>query len=436
MIAAISMSSMVASVAFAEDPCIKIRAAFDIGSSATKTSVFKINACKRRIVEKLYPADDNQAEQDASVLPINFKDELDNGVNKALSDGDFDPSAFPYFRFPFEKKAKETLLAQKQMLATRFNPSDFIAVATQAFRESQNSKNIIDFLNSNGFKALTIMQEQEAMIEWGGSVASMKNKMDVDDNDVVSWGIGGGSMQFGAKSAKGKNIPVITQYGSDPMYTKSKDALGKQKLLPISKDQITTLVDMVKRDLSYADDAFRDRFGEGVTTVGVGGVINIGVKQFLSIQLAKSGMNPKTSFFSREDIKAALDLIANQPADSAIWGVEDISNPKAPKPIKEKYREATVSNLALVYGAMLALNIPSVKYSDVNNTYGAPFAPEFKIKVVPRPKPKPMVKLEGKKTVKIEGVEKQVDIYVAPEEAPAPQGEPGVRSSIVDADEF
>lgn len=372
------------------DPCIKTRAAFDIGSSATKLSVFEINICKGRIVKQLYPG---KGEKDAARAKIDFKKDLTEGVAMAKENGTYDPSMFPLFSSLLMAKAKKSFQDLKNN-AARFNPDDYVAVATQAFRESKNSEDLINWLEDNKIKALIPDQPLEAMIELMGATADLRDKTDVRDKDIVSWGIGAASMQMGMTLNNGKFGAFTSQLASEPFQTRAVEQLrGSGALLPLSREEIDTLVRIAREEASSAPIEVQNRMGDRVMVVGVGGVINQSLKPFLAMQ------GVKRNFFIQEDVQDALYKLADQGVDSEVFGVES-TDPDAPPFVARKYREATVTNLALILGVMKTLGISQVKYSDIDNTFGAPFTTEFGIKMA-KPKPKtPAQPVLVKQTVK------------------------------------
>src|SRR5262249_14257870 len=111
----------------ADPSCIRTRAAFDVGSSSTKMKVFKINICTSRIVELVYPSNDDEAK--VATVKIEFKkdliDSIQRGKDAAERKGtEFTGEGYPRFGEDTMIQA-EAAFAKLKANAERFHPSDY-----------------------------------------------------------------------------------------------------------------------------------------------------------------------------------------------------------------------------------------------------------------------------------------------------------------------
>jgi hypothetical protein len=338
--------------------CEHVRAAFDVGSSATKMKVFKVNVCKQRIIEQLFP----KTEEDKKLATVDL--DFASDLLKSRKDTSADPSIVPYFSTPMILKA-EREFAKLKSLAEPYKPDAYVAVATQAFRESRNAADVVvTRLQQNlGIKVLVPLQTEEALLEW---VAASSDMGVTDLSTVVTWGIGGGSMQIGTRDRAGQ----FTTFTSVVASTNMLDAVyqGLQRtdatLLPVTHDEIEQMIGYAQAEAGRASGDIKNKLTKfGVGVIGVGGVINKSVRTLL-VSLGITDEN--AAYFTQDNVNSALNQIAGADANSDVFA-------KVPA----KFRNMTVTNLALVLGTMRELRIPAVYYSSIDNTYAAPFAKEL-----------------------------------------------------------
>lgn len=345
--------------------CEHVRAAFDVGSSSTKMKVFKIDICKQKILEQLFP----KTEEDDKAA----RAELDFAGDLMLSrkDPNADPSLVPYFSSPIMMKAEKEFARLKE-LAKPFKPESYVGVATQAFREARNAEDvvIVRLKDRLGIKVLVPLQEQEALLEWLGATAYLDDPT-ASLSKVVTWGIGGGSMQVGAKDANGKFITWASGLASTNMMDVAFQGLQRdaKSLLPVTSEEMAQMIKFAEDEaINSASSDLKNRInGFQVAKLGVGGVINKSIKgTLINLNL----MQANAPSFSRDQVKRAAELLTGIEANDSILA-------KVP----EKLRNQTITNVALVLGVMQGLNISEVYFSPIDNTFAAPFAAELGIKM-------------------------------------------------------
>ena len=238
--------------------CLKIRAAFDIGSGSTKMVVAKVNTCQQQVVQILL-------EQQ---LGVNYYQDLQqNGQKlsaKIMQEG---------------LQALQTLKAAAQQKGA----SDFIAAGTKVFRDAQNVNEFTKKLEKAGIRFQVLSDQDEAVLGFRAAAA----KTGINPKDLVVWDIGGGSMQIaiggnpqnpwdpqdmylGNLAAKGfLHIVLTTFYDAK---TQTPNPYGK-KITPVQK---------MAQGLAEAliAPALREKIA-GKQVVGIGPVHNIAVLKVL-----------------------------------------------------------------------------------------------------------------------------------------------------------
>jgi hypothetical protein len=379
VLVAVAAQALAVNFANAADRCHRVRAAFDVGSSGTKMKVFKVNICTSRIEEQVFPK--TKEEKDSSKVDIPFKrDLIDNEKAQRESyrnDGEkFPEDSYPRFSERILLKAPTEFKRLKD-LAAKFNPDDYVAVATEAFRQSQNADDLIKKLEALDIRVVVPAQSQEAMIEWMGVVADLRESTERKPDQIVSWGIGAGSMQMGARKHDGKFVTMTSKLASDNMLYKSREKTkGDGDLLPVSRDDIDQMVGMAVQEARAKSEEISDKLADQPLIVAVGGTINTSVKGML-VKAGLISKNDKT--FTMDDVKQLL--YGKEVRDEIPWTglVNKTKTDPAFSDIPPKFVDSTVSNAALVYGVMKGLKIMQARFSDVDNTYGAPFTKEFGI---------------------------------------------------------
>ena len=307
--------------------CNITRAAIDLGSGSTRFKVAKVDRCKGKILEVLLEREEK----------IDFKEDLIKSRTNTFSESIMSSSI-------------ETLRTLKKE-ADKFSPKEYVAVATAAFREAKNGQKFIERINVElWINPRIITQGEEALLGFYGSAESIGSS---PENTVI-WDIGGSSQQ-------------IIKYNPNERFTIYEGKLGavsfKEYILKRIKRQNVrspnpmnsyqtqlavehaknTALKTVKRDLKD----FLQQSGN-VKVLGIGGV------HYYSIRNQIDPTGEKDSYTVGDVEKTLQSKIGK--TDS------DLGNPR--------YVETDVSNLALVFGFMKALNIYEVKTAKVNMTDG------------------------------------------------------------------
>lgn len=400
LISSMALITMFAAPAFAQTvkttsnakDCEKVRAAFDIGSEKTKLKVFKINVCTGKIIGKpIYPATPEEKSFVKKQGDLPFEIDLRNVEARAKEDGIYNEDDYPQFSGQMLSKALKAITRLKETAdSLPTPPTDYVGVATEAFRRSTNSELLIGAIERLGVRMLIPAQPQEGLIEWMSVTAATTDK-DSDGNEtlpknIVSWGIGGGSMQLGMKLRSG-NFGVFT---SKLASVKMHDDTVQRTILSgnlldrgLTKEDIDGMISVARAEARRAPDDLKDRIQDNnIVVYGIGGVINNSLLGFLKVQ-GNAGR-----FFTPDDVKEALDSLVGRRFDDPIFGPID---PSLSEENRHKYQELTAPNLALIYGFMKQMRITRVYYLDIDNTFGAPFTKEFGIKMVYK-KPVPVSK--------------------------------------------
>jgi hypothetical protein len=356
--------------------CEKVRASFDVGSSSTKMKVLKIDICKGKILETLYPK--TKEEEDLARVNIPFMKDLIQHTQDAEKDTSIPEESVPSFSRTLWIAEVEFSKLKKQ--AEPFKPQDYIGVATEAFRRAKNSDYIVNYVLNRklGIKIYIPQPSQEALIEWMGASATFKDINDVEPRMIITFGISDESMQIGAKTQGGNFTAFTSRLASDNMlsYALEKVDRDAKTFLPLSRPEIESLIEAASREATGADQELKDKMSElEVVVLGLGGVINKSVNSTL-VSLIPGSENRK--YFTISDMTEAIYHLADKGYSDSIF-----------EKVPEEFRNNVPANMALVLGVMKALGIEKVYYSKVDNTYGAPFLKNFAIKIpVPKPKPK------------------------------------------------
>lgn len=303
--------------------CEKITTAFDIGSGATKMKVAMVNTCEQRILKTLF--EDSR--------PVEYKQKL-----KESKDNKFSAEIM--------NEGKKVLQELKQK-AMEFKPTNFLAVATSAFRTAENGKEFAANLSKElKIDIQVIDQDEEAKLGFYGGVAKAKTKA----SNVVVWDIGGGSMQI--TTLENKKLKIYGgQIASVTFKNKVIEEILKKDSQKISspnplKAQSAAATELASK-LAFEDvpKDMKEKFSRGdIEVIGIGGV------HYYSV----SGQLGKPETFTSNDIKKIMvkrSMLTDEQLES-------------------KYAETEVTNLALVAGFMDALKIKQVMPAKVNLTDG------------------------------------------------------------------
>ncbi len=307
--------------------CNTIRAAFDIGSGATRVKVAKVDSCKNKILEVLLEREEK----------IDFKEDLIKSKNDSFS-GQFMTDA----------------IATLRMLKTeaqKFSPKEYVAVATAAFREAKNGQKFIERVNVElWINPRIISQGEEALLGFYGSAESMGS---TPENTII-WDIGGSSQQIIKYNGKERFLIYEGKLGAvsfkDYILKKIKKQGGKSPN-PINSYQAKLAIEYAKNvALKTVKSDIKDflQSSKDVKVLGIGGVHYYSLRN----QIDPTG---EKDTYTIGDVEKTLDSKIGK-TDSDLGS--------------SRYVETDVTNLALVYGFMKALNIFEIKTAKVNMADG------------------------------------------------------------------
>lgn len=304
------------SLAFA-DNCWQTRAGIDMGSGTTKIAVTEVNICQHQLGKVLF--EDQR--------PVGYNDALARSGNNQLD----------------EAIQQQGLTALQQLVsqARRYHPQRISGVATAVFRSASNGQAVIDRFNQQaGVQLKIISQQQEAELGFRSAKAALQDPT-LQDNDLLVWDIGGGSMQMTAwRNAQGKLVSDVYQGKLASVTLKNfiVDVLKNQPSAT-SPNPIGSWRPSVLRFVEfYAHNDVPPQIKQDLATrrvIGIGGVHGFSIKNQLKIKN------------NRYDL-ATLEQAAKQ----QVW--------KGDSELTGDYRATDVSNLLLVEGYMRALGIKDV----------------------------------------------------------------------------
>ncbi|MBC74673.1 MAG: phosphatase [Halobacteriovoraceae bacterium] len=314
-----TIALLFATLAYGDD-CVKIKAAFDIGSGTTKMKVGRVDTCLQKIEEILFEANE----------PVAYKEKLQNNPDNILGN-------------EIQKKGLNALLKLKEK-AKAFSPVSYSAVATSAFRTASNGEKTARFLSEqSGVDIDVISQKEEALLGFAAAVAKSKKTLD----QVLVWDIGGGSMQMTSYKGKGK-FDIYEGKLASASFKKlvirdvqNKDAKIVATPNPVTENNFIKAKAIVKSyALETVPQKIKDKLKSGAQVIGIGGVHYYSVRRQANVKEEYSQailQNTITSKLGKTDSEVGGD-----------------------------YASTDVSNLILVKGYMEALNIQKVEAYKIN----------------------------------------------------------------------
>lgn len=297
------------------------RAAFDVGSGSTKMKVIEFNTCTQEVTKTLLE----------DQVKVDYRDALEKNPN-----GEFSPLVQTQGLAALEKLKAD---AQAQ------GAKKFTGIATAAFRQATNADVFVNLIREKvGIPVRIISQADEALL--GFQAARGKSK--AASQDLVVWDVGGGSQQMVSIDDTVKptvyygNLASVNFKNQIIAKVQKKDPSKVESPNPLNKNQIKSAVAMAEAEAkTTVPAAIQKKLTVAETVViGIGGVL----AKSLPRQMSASDS------ISQENVRVALDHRANM-TDT------QLSNP---------YAATEVTNLALIYGFMKALNIKSYQPAEVS----------------------------------------------------------------------
>lgn len=299
--------------------CIETRGAIDMGSGTTKIQVAQVDICRHLPGKVLY--EDQK--------PLGFNEDLGKSGNNQIS----------------EAMQQQGVTALKQMVdkARSFHPQRITGVATAVFRSAANGQQVIDRFNQQTqIQLRVISQEQEAELGFLSAKAALHDNT-INNQDLLVWDIGGGSMQMTAiREQNGQPVTDIYQ-GKLASVTLKEFIISVLKNQELDKaaspNPIGSLRNTVLRYVNfYARTHVSPQIKQDAQTrrvIGIGGVHSFSLKDQI---------HPANNTYSLADVERV--------SKNQVW--------KGDSELTGEYRATDVSNLLLVEGFMQALNISQV----------------------------------------------------------------------------
>lgn len=307
------------------DKGLVTRAAFDVGSGSTKVKVGKVDLAAKKLVEIVYPTKTDDIEQ----VKVAYRDALAATADKTIPEATITDGI--------------AALNILKKMAENAGATEFVGVATAAFRDAKNGAEVVARLSKEtGIPITVVSQEEEARIGFLGATA----RSGVDPKTSVVWDIGGGSQEMAMLGDDGKLVTYKGKLGSDVMKQFLIEKLKKGKVAtpnPIGPKGAKLGLAEAKKAAADVPKPIVEKIAKADTVVlGIGGVHHYSLRE----QALAKGQEKYTA----QDVKAALEK-KQKAGDGDIGG---------------KFPANQVANLVLVLGYLEALKIPSVKPLAVN----------------------------------------------------------------------
>ena len=300
--------------------CLVKRAAFDIGSGSTKMTLAKVNTCTNKIVEVFF---EDQA-------AVSYKQSLYDNKNS--------------FNKEIISQGISELKELKQT-AVELGVTEFSALATQAFREATNGESSLEKISEEiDIEIRIINQELEARFGYLG--AKVKHPF-ADDEKILVWDIGGGSMQM-TFVEDGKYHTYLGNLASVSFKESVLKNLYKGKKgspNPLGKTRAKQARVLARFFAKGNVDKEVQEYIKTARVFGIGGVHYYSVKN----QALEKG-----HIYNQTQLRIALNK-RSKLNDKKIGG---------------KFAATDVTNIALVLGFMEALGIRKVEALKVNMSHG------------------------------------------------------------------
>lgn len=306
------------------------RAVIDIGSGSTKLKVADVDTDLQIIAATVKEA----AEK------VDYKSDLSRSEEKAFS----------------ETVINEGLAAISKLVAyaRQENPTSIIAVATSAFRDAKNAAVLTKQAKENlGIEIKIISQHEEALNGYFAGVAASG----VHWEDAVVWDIGTASVQIIARTTPEEWLTYEGQLGSvafknHVIALKGLDPNKVNSPNPIGTNMLETVLDAAAKPYEEVSEELKKKIAnENTVVVGIGSVHGISIKQQLKTK----------DIYTQAQVYKTLQ-------ERASWDDEKIGG---------KYASTEVANLALVHGAMQALNIEQVLITQTGIADGILVNPDY-----------------------------------------------------------
>jgi len=307
-----------------------IRAAIDIGSGATKLRVAEVDLNQKKVIKVL--VDEQRA--------VSYQQALSEGGDVRFNEA-------------VMKRGIEAIEELKK-IALENRAQIVIGIATAAFRKAQNGDEFVRKIKEHTDVTVFIVDQA---IEGELGFLAVEATKPVDENTMVVWDIGGGSLQLTMmvdekmKIYRGHEASVpFRNYVIQNIQ--GRDIKNYTSPNPMTVDEMDEAEKHARMLAKNVDRLFKERLKENDTQVyGIGSIFSRGIEPLIV-------KNP----FTAKDIRDAIVPLAGR-TDEELGGGEFV--------------DVLITNSLLVMGFMEELEIPDVEVVDVNIADGAFFLKQF-----------------------------------------------------------
>lgn len=239
----------------------EVAAAFDIGSGSTKVQVAQRNSCDLTITKTLMQTS----------KPVGYAQDLSS-------------------RDSFSKEIVtrgERVIKDLMQKALDHRPQKIFGVATQAFRQAKNGKEVLKTWNKKyGWPFQVIDQQKEAMLAY--ELVTLKLELS-DEAALMVWDIGGGSQQVVTKNEDGSLKIFKSKLAAVTFKNMVIDLLkrkpGTQTPNPMRKQEIAKALKLARQKIrsELSPDIIKN-IKRSQKVIGLGGVHGASIKNQLGLE--------------------------------------------------------------------------------------------------------------------------------------------------------
>lgn len=310
---------------------IERRAAIDVGSGGTKLAIADIDTETHQILELILE----------NSFPVPYQASLDKS-----SDGTFDSET---------KKLGLKIFKEIKEIADQNQVQKIVAIATSAFRKSNNSKEFISEIEIvTGIDVQIIPQREEGEIAFFSAMALG----DFDPKEAVVWDIGTGSLQITtANSSDGLTVYMGEQMGSVAFKNYIVSTLQENDIEDVNSPNPICETDLKMADKyarSFARKAYpiiKEKILAKKTVIGIGRLFYHSIRPLAS----------KGEVITRKALRNFIESSLNKTD-------EELNNP---------FAHVDVSNCILTLAIMKALHIKEILPIETTTTLGLLISPSY-----------------------------------------------------------
>lgn len=309
----------------------ELRAAIDIGSGSTNLKIAKVDPKTNKILIQLYEKS----------IGVPYQKHLEQS-----SDTTFDPEVMD--------QGVKAIKALKE-IADSYQVKKIVAVATAAFREAKNAQQFAkEIEQQTSVQVRIINQDEEGILAFRGALAITPMKPE----QVITWDIGGGSMQLTALTKEGTYLVEKGKTASIPFKNavieqiEHKDLKTIQTPNPLSVEEMQASIHYAEKLSQETQSFIKEKIQDPETHIlAVGSIFNYRIRTMMDNSIVKQ------EALETEVMKLAGKTDAELPGGA--------------------FAEVSVTNPLLILGYMKGLQINQVQVVDVNNADGALTYPPY-----------------------------------------------------------